>query len=83
MYEGVLAIWYDLWLVVVGFGASVVLTLAIIARTEWRGNGLVVAIVMVFAVLAGLPLTMMLAIRSVPSGPEHCHDAICRAPSDL
>ena len=59
MYEGVLAIWYDLWLVVVGFGASVVLTLAIIARTEWRGNGLVVAIVMVLAVLAGLPLIMM------------------------
>ena len=51
--------WYDTWLVLAGFGASLLLGILAIASSRWQGPGLLLNIVMILAVLAGLPLTMV------------------------
>jgi len=55
----VLAFWYDTWLVLVGFVVALALAIMVMTRGSWRGTGLAINSVMVLAVLAGLPLTML------------------------
>ena len=51
--------WFDTWLVLAGFAASLLLGILTVASSKWQGPGLLVNIVMILAVLAGLPLTMV------------------------
>lgn len=55
----VLAVWYDAYLVLIGFFVALVLAVLVLARGSWRGTGLLINTIIVLAVLAGLPLTML------------------------
>ena len=58
-----LAFWYGSWIVLVGFVVALVLALMVAVRLEWKSGAVmpnsVLMLVMVLAVLAGLPLTMI------------------------
>ena len=54
-----LAFWYGSWLVVAGFGASLVLAVVVTSRNKWSGGGLLVNTTMILAVLAASPLAMI------------------------
>ena len=54
-----LAFWYDSWIVLVGFGVALMLAVIVLARASWNQGGLVLKTVMVVAVLAVLPLTLI------------------------
>jgi hypothetical protein len=54
-----LAFWYDSWIVLVGFGVALLLAVIVLARASWNQGGLVLKTVMVVAVLAVLPLTLI------------------------
>ena len=57
-----LAFWYDSWIVLVAFVVAVVLAVMVAVRLDWRSEAVrlnsTLMLVMVLAVLAGLPLTM-------------------------
>ena len=57
-----LALWYDGWIVLIGFVAALVLVVMVAVRLDWRSGAVrpnsTLMLVMVLAVLAGLPLTM-------------------------
>ena len=58
-YTGLLAIWYDSWLCVLGLAASVVLTAMISVRADWRGIDTAVVALMALSALGCLPLAML------------------------
>ena len=52
----ILGIWYDTWLVALGFALTLALTFIIITRGERKGVSLAIAAVMVLALIVQLPL---------------------------
>ena len=58
-FTGLLAFWYDSWLVVIGLVAAVALTAMVVVREDWTGAGPAVVAVLGLSILACLPLSML------------------------
>ena len=54
-----LALWYDTWLALLAYTVALLVGILTVASTRWHGPGLLLNVVMVLAVLAGLPITML------------------------
>ena len=57
-YEGFLAFWFNSWLALIGLVVSIVLTLLVVSRENWRGPGPIVVAIMALTIFACLPLAL-------------------------
>ena len=69
-YTGFLAFWYNSWIVLLGFTGALGVTVLMMGRGGWGSGALLLKTLMVVALLAALPLTLMrlgmdLAMRDV------------------
>lgn len=54
-----LSYWYDTWIVAVGFSVALVLAVLVVARANWKTDGLLLKLAVVVAAVAAWPLTGM------------------------
>lgn len=71
-YEGILALWYDSWLVIAGLVVSIILTLMVVLRENWRGYGPFAVVMMALGIMLCLPLALTrLGINVQIGAPEN------------
>ena len=62
--------WYDSWLVVVGFGAALLLTVVVVGRGNWQTTGLLLKTVMVAATVAASLLALKRPTLPIGCDPD-------------
>ncbi len=58
-YSGILAVWYDTWLSMLGFVVALAVAFMVVVREDWRGPGPAIVAVLVLLVIAALPLVFL------------------------